>query len=237
MKEEKQFRFFKDITDTWKGFTKEKIKPLTLILVVLNITCLLISNIIAAKTFNLFTIGDLTVTLPTALILYPAVLTLSDVIADTDFIWTRRSCHLGFILNLLMVACFEIAIIMPGETDLSVLHSTSFLLLASMLSFYFGDLLNDTVFYKLKKKDITGSKGKLIARCVLSTFVGQLVDSTIFISLGMHVFPKLFLGFAFMTWPQVIAAIICQIIIKVVYEFALSPLIILICKKINKSEN
>lgn len=218
-----------DFTDTWRGFSKEKINPLTLILVVTNVVCLLISNIIAAKTFGLFTVNGFTVVLPTALIIYPLVLTLSDVLAEVDYIYTRRSCHIGFILNLFMVACFEIAIVMPGETDLSVLHSTSFMLLASMLSFYFGDLINDKVFLKMKTKDSKGNK--LILRCVVSTFFGQLVDSLIFISFGMNIFPKLFLGFEFMTWPQVFAAIGFQILIKVTYEFALSPVVKLLCKK------
>lgn len=230
--EKKKFNLFSDFTDTWKGFKFENIKPLTLILVVTNVVCLLISNIIAAKTFNLFTINGFTVTLPTALILYPLVLTISDVLAETDYVWTRRSCHLGFILNLLMVGCFELAIVMPGETDLSVLHSTSFMLLASMLSFYFGDLVNDLVFLKLKNKH--GEGNKLIFRCVLSTLFGQLIDSAIFISFGMNIFPKLFLGFEFMTWPQVFAAIGFQVVIKVTYEFALSPLIKIICKKANQ---
>ncbi len=218
-----------DFTDTWKGFKKEKIKPLTLILVIVNIVCLLVSNIIAAKTFTLFTINGFACTLPTALILYPVVLIISDVLAQIDYIWTRRSCHLGFLLNLLMVGVFELAIIMPGATDLSVLHSTSFMLIASMLSFYFGDLINDLVFLKLKNKD--GEDNKLAKRCILSTLLGQLVDSTIFITFGMNLLPRLFLGFAFMSWAQVGLAILFQVIIKVTYEIILTPFIKLICKK------
>lgn len=221
--------FTSDFTDTWKGFKKEKIKPFTLVLVIVNIVCLLVSNIIAAKQFPLFTIGNLTVTLPTAVILYPIVLTISDLLAETDYIWTRRSCHLGFLLNLLMVGIFELAIIMPGATDLSVLHSTSFMLLASMLSFYFGDLINDLVFLKLKTKD--GEGNKLAKRCILSTLFGQLIDSTIFISFGMNIFPKLFLGFTYMTWAQVGLAIIFQVIVKVLYEIILTPFIKMLCKK------
>lgn len=232
--EKKKFNLFGDFTETWKGFKNESIRPLTMILVIINIVCLLVSNIIAAKTFTLFTIDTFQVTLPAALILYPVAITVSDMLGEIDYIWTRRSCHLGFILNLVMVGVFELAIIMPGSVDLSVLHSTSFVLFASMISFYFGDLINDTVFLKLKTRD--GEGNKLVLRCVLSTVLGQLVDSTIFISLGMNIFPRLFLGFAFMSWPQVLLAIIFQILIKTAYEFILSPIIIKLCKKARKAE-
>lgn len=219
---------FKDLTETWKGFTSEKIKPLTLLLVIINVCCLLISNIIAAKTFPVVSTDSFSLVLPCAIILFPIVITVSDMLGEIDYIWTRRSCHIGFLMNLLMVASFEIAIAMPGETDLSVLHSTSFLLIASLISFYFGDLINDTIFLKLKMKDGTGNK--LVKRCVLSTLFGQLVDSSIYITFGMHILPKLFLGFAFMSWAQVGCAILLQVTIKVLYEFLLSPVIIKLCK-------
>lgn len=225
---------FKDLTETWKGFTKEKIKPLTLILVVVNVVCLLISNIIAAKTFPIINTNAFTIVMPCAVILFPIVITVSDMLGEVDYIWTRRSCHIGFLMNLLMVAAFEIAIIMPGETDLSVLHSTSFLLIASLISFYFGDLINDTIFLKLKNKDGVGNK--LVKRCIISTLFGQLVDSSIYMTFGMHILPKLFLGFEFMSWAQVGCAILVQVTIKVLYEFLLSPIIIKLCKSATTTE-
>ena len=236
-----------EFVGTWKGFSKEKIKPMTLLLVVVNIVCLLVSNIIASKTFTLFTINDFTVTLPVAVILYPIVLTISDLLANYDYVWTRRSCHLGFILNLLMVGAFTVAIYIPGVLNNApdqgssgamngVLGSTWFMLIASMTSFYFGDLVNDLIFKRLLDKD--GETNKITFRCVLSTFFGQLVDSSIFITLGMHVLPKAVLGFAFMSWSQVGIAICFQVLVKVLYELLLSPVIVLICKKMasNKEE-
>ena len=47
--EKKKFNLFGDLTETWKGFKNESIRPLTMILVIINIVCLLVSNIIAAK--------------------------------------------------------------------------------------------------------------------------------------------------------------------------------------------
>ena len=48
----------------------------------------------------------------------------------------------------------------------------------------------------------------------------------------MNVLPKAVLGFAFMTWTQVGIAICFQILVKVIYELLLSPVIVLICRRI-----
>lgn len=236
--------FKEEFVETWKGFTKETIKPITLILTLLNVVCLLISNIIAVKTVPLFMIdpaAGLAVALPAAIILFPLVLIISDLLAQIDYVWTRRSCHLGFILNLFMVLAFTAAISMKGivnntpdqgsfGTMGAVLGSTWFILVASLASFYIGDLINDKIFKRMRAKQGDTTKA-LFSRCVLSTLAGQALDSTIFLSLGMNILPKLVLGFSFMSWAQVGLAIACQIIVKVLYEIALSPLIIKLCKK------
>lgn len=247
-------RIGNDIVGTWKGFTKENITPSIFLLVVVNVVALLISNIIAARSFELgFLDNGLRFALPIAVVIYPLVLTISDILAQKDWIWTRRSCHIGFALNLFMVAMFEIAIVATGgrETgDFAILSNTWYLLIASMLSFYFGDLLNDLVFKKLRDKD-GDSNGKLVKRCVLSTVFGQIVDATIFIVLGMHVLPLLCGDVSLMSsfsnghiitslsdpmgWANVGIMIGLQICVKVFYEFVLSPLIIWVCNP-NKRE-
>lgn len=255
--------FTKDeFVGTWKGFTKEKIKPLTLLLVVINVVCLLVSNIVAVKTFTLFSVGEgvkaFSLALPTAVILYPVVLTISDMLAEIDFIWTRRSCHIGFVLNLFMVGIFTACIYIPGfinggaDQGMSgsmgnVLGNTWFMLLASMISFYFGDLVNDTVFKKMKEKGNKSGKS-LFGRCVLSTLLGQLLDSSIFITLGMFLFPIAFTGKPYIGynwndmcyglwggWAAVIGTILLQVTVKTLYEILLSPIIIKLCRKADTS--
>lgn len=227
---------FKDFTETWKGFSKEKIKPITMIMAILNVVLLLISNIIAARSFEFGFINGIRFALPIAMILYPAVITISDTLAECDWKWTRRSCHIGFALNILMCIAFEIA--NAVSLDFEILHNTWYLLIASLLSFYFGDLVNDLVFLRHKNKD--GEKG-LVKRCLVSTFFGQLLDSSIFIILGMHVLPILFGEVSLMSsfsngylivslgdpigWVNVFIMIALQIGAKLIYELALTPLI------------
>ena len=262
--------FFKhEFVDTWKGFTKEKIKPTTLLLVVMNIVCLLVSNIIAVKTLSLgleFGSGAKFVqfTVPAAVLMYVFSVICSSILAQVDWVWTRRSCHLGFILNLLMVGMFTATIYVPGtigggaENGMGsnigiVLGSSWFMLIASLLSFYLGDLLNDNVFARLRSKD-GDDNGKLVKRFLISTLCGQLVDSGIFITFGLFLLPKWFssehtpfIGFDWATmsyglwggWASVLGTIALQLIVKLAIKFILSPLIVKICNyvdKMNKKE-
>lgn len=263
--------FYSEFIGTWKGIGKESVSTPILLLVIFNVVFLLISNIIAVKTINLTGnsgyIGDIRLFLPAAVIVYvlgnicvsDTLCEIGDSSTGNKGIWTRRSCHIGFALNLLMILIFLITAVIPGVLNgaidsgfsgnfWNVLGSTPLTLLASMISFYFGDLLNDTLFKRMREKDGRGS-GKLVKRCVVSTLFGQLVDAGIFIILGLHVFPILtgqgsFVDFVHAAsgnalvdllngwgWLNTLIAICLQWIVKVVCEFIISPLIILICKK------
>lgn len=224
------------IKNWWGNIKKEKLSPMLLILVVVNTVAMLISNIIAAKTFPLFTIEsvDLTVVLPCAVIIFPITYIASDVFSEVyGYKWTRRTAWISFVMNLIMVAFFEIAIVMPGTTDLSVLHSTWFLLLASLIAYMFGDFMNDIVFVKMKKKH--GERG-FIGRAVLSSLIGEFCDSAIYIPLGMALLPKWILGFPFMTWAQVGLCVIIQPLFKVCYELIVSPITFGLSKKLKQLE-
>lgn len=255
---------------TWKGITTEKIKFSTLLLVIVNIVCLLISNIIAVKTITFLALGNgIKFALPSAVLIYGIAIILSDVLAEVDYIWTRRSAHIGFIANLFMVLIFTITIYIPGTIGTysdagtisnwlygdaftsvdgglmnTVLGSSWFMLIASVTSFYFGDLLNDTVFKKLHAKDGEGNS-KLLKRCVVSTMFGQLIDAGIFVTLGLQVLPGVVLGYTFtggssladpIGWANMGIMIGLQWIVKVLWELLVSPLVILICNKVKSKE-
>ncbi len=219
------------------NITKETISPMLLILGIVQVVALLISNIIAVKTFPLFTLSkwDLTIVMPCAVFLFPITYMVSDIISEVyKYKWSRRVCWISFIMNLFMVFCFEMAILMPGETDLSVLSSTWFLLASSLISYTAGGWVNDIVFKKMKYH----TKGKhLTSRILVSSVAGQFTDSLIYIPLGMYLFPKLTLGFPFMSIPQVIICILIQPCIKLLVECVVSPITRGICKKLNKMES
>ena len=65
------------------NITKETISPTLLVLATVQIVALLISNIIATKTFPLFTLSkwDLTIVMPCAVFLFPVTYIISDIIS------------------------------------------------------------------------------------------------------------------------------------------------------------
>lgn len=226
----------KKIKQNLSNIKHETISPMLLILAITQVVALLISNIVAAKTFPLFTLDkwDLTIVMPCAVFLFPVTYIISDIISEVyKYKWSRRVCWTSFFMNLFMVICFELAIAMPGETDLSVLSSTWFLLLSSLISYTMGGWVNDITFKKMKVK----TKGKhLTARILISSVIGQFTDSLIYIPLGMYIFPKLMLGFSFMTIPQVLICIILQPCLKLLVELIVSPITRYLCIKLSKTE-
>lgn len=211
-----------------------KWSPILTFLFVFRVVCLLIANIIAAKTFVLFSIGKgaeaFEVLMPSAVFLYPFIYIISDVMSEAySYKVSRISTWLSFGMNLFMVLCFEIAIVMPGQTDLSVLGSTWFLLLSSLLSYMVGAFVDDRVFRKLKYKD--GRKG-LLGRCLISSVCGQLIDSAIYLPLGMYLFPLMIFGYSWMTPLQLLVCILLQPVIKVVVESLVAPFTKWLSKKL-----
>ena len=236
------------IRENWNSLKKDKASPVLVLLMIVNTVVLLIANIIAAKTFTLFSINGLAVVLPCAVVVYPIIYIISDILSEVyGYKWSRRAAWVSFAMNFLMVAIFELAILMPGETDLGVLKSTWFLLVASALSYIIGGLANDLVFRGMKKKAlklsvapnnevIDSNSSGIVFRAIWSSIVGQFCDSLIYIPLGMNIFPKLFFGFEFMSWPQVAVCVLLQPTIKVIYEIIISPLTVKSCKLLRKYE-
>lgn len=250
--------FWKDeFVGTWKWFfTKGNVTPATFIIMLFNIFFLLVSNIIAVKTVVLYGFeSGIQFALPAAVVIYTFNIVLSDLVADVKKEATRFTCQAGFLLNAIMVLIFTISIQIPGVVGNNmesaggvmdtVLGSSWFLFISSALSFYIGDLANDLIFIKLKDKDGEGN-GKLIKRCIVSTVFGQLLDATIFIILGLQVFPGLVLGYTFtggssladpIGWANMGIMIGLQWVVKVVIEAIVSPLVVLIRNKLRKIDN
>ena len=137
------------------------------------VACLLISNVLSAKTFTFSN-----VVLPTAVIIFPIVYIVNDVMAEIyGFRKARNIIFLGFALNLLAVSAYSIAISLPAPdyaTDgaaafAATLGSTWRILIASFAAYLVGSLVNACVMVKLKEK----LQQQLMFRCVLSTLIGE----------------------------------------------------------------
>ena len=71
---------------------------------------LIISNILAFKTFTVFD-----VILPCGVLVFPLVYIVDDVLAEVyGFTKARKVIYLGFIMNLIAVIMYNIAIMVPA---------------------------------------------------------------------------------------------------------------------------
>lgn len=216
---------------------KTKVSPLFLLLVVINTVAMLVANIIACKVFSIgFAV------LPCAVIVFPITYILSDVFSEVyGYKWSRITAWIAFGANLFMVSVFALANVIPGvdptisESMKNVLGTTPWALAASLAAYMFGDLMNDKVFRKMKEKSKNGEG--FWYRAIISSLVGELCDSLIYIPLGMYLLPKFFLGFSFMTVKQILIAIPTQALCKTLYESCIVPLTALIAKKTKKYEH
>lgn len=193
---------------------KQTYSKLFIIFLTINITCLLVSNIIAIKTIQIsgiiFTAAD---------ILFPITYILNDIFTEVYGLKKAKLIiWLSFFANLLMVILFWIAILLPQDVTFSyqreletILSMTPRVLIASFVAFIVGSLTNSIVMETLKNK----TKGKYLAlRTITSTIVGEGLDSILFVSI-------VFLGT--MEFTNLLQMAINMFGIKVLLEIILTP--------------
>lgn len=206
---------------------KEEYSKIFIILCAINITCLLISNIITVKTINIlgliFTAGD---------ILFPITYILSDVFTEVyGFNKSKFIIWTSFFCNLLMIIIFKITILLPSSDSFAmqeelanILGNTPRILIASFIAFLVGNFANSIVMSKMKVK----TKGKYLAlRTICSTLVGEGLDTLIFI-------PIVFINS--LDLQTMIFLIIDTYILKVSLEIVLTPITYKVIKFIKKKE-
>lgn len=187
--------------------------------------CLLVSNILAAKTF---TLGN--IILPTAVIIFPIVYIVNDVLAEVyGYTKAKKVIYLGFIVNAMAVVAYNIAILLPAPVFASdiatsfemVLGNTFRMLIASFAAYIIGSLVNARVMVWLKARN----EKYLMFRCMASTLVGEGLDAFVFISIAFY---------GTMPLTSLIIMILAQAIFKTLFEVIAFP----VTKKvINKTKS
>lgn len=186
--------------------------------------CLIVSNVIAGKTFEVFSI-----VLPCGVVIFPVIYIINDVLAEVyGYEKAKKVILLGFLMNLVAVICYTITIMLPApaffensEAFSIVLGSTSRLLVASFVAYLAGSLVNAWLMVYLKKWD----ENKLFFRCILSTLFGEGLDATVFIFIG-------FLGT--MPLEALLLMIVAQALFKTIYEIIVYPITRTVIFKVKK---
>lgn len=208
----------------------KKVSELQLFLTVLFVASFLISNVITSKQI----LFPFNITMTGAIYIFPVTYILSDLFSEVyGYRWSRVTCYLAFAMNLLMVMMFTLAIKSPSpsywtaqEAFETVLGNTPRILFASLLAFVVGDFANDKVFKKMKSK-YSNSHKRFGTRAILSSFVGELVDSLIFLPIAF---------FGQMPFKTLAIMTVTQVFIKTGYEVVILPLTTFVVKKVSAKE-
>ena len=176
--------------------------------------CLIISNIIAGKTFDF-----LSFTLPCGVMIFPVIYIVNDMLAEVyGYSKARRVILLGFFMNLVAVICYNLTIWLPApaffensEAFSIVLGSTLRLLVASFIAYLVGSLVNAKMMTYLKGWD----EKRLFFRCIVSTLFGEGLDAILFITIGF---------FGTMPTEALLTMIVVQALFKTVYEIIVYPI-------------
>lgn len=211
--------------------TKEnnKITNIQLYVTIIYVVALLISNLISSRQVLFFNKFELT----GAVIIFPITYILSDIMSEVfGYKWSRKTCYMAFIANIALAIVGYIVCILPypswwnnSEAYNIVLKAIPRITIASLIAFVIGDLMNDIVFKKMKKnKDHKGYS----LRAIISSLVGELFDSIIFIPLAFY---------GTMANTILLKMILLQVIVKVSYEIILLPLNNIVMKKVDIIHN
>lgn len=197
------------------------------ILLVINIVCLMTSNIITSKPITflsfVFTAGDF---------LFPISYILNDAIVEIyGYEKAKFSINISFFANLLMVIFFIIAIHLPypnyyleQNSFTTILSTTPRLLIASVSAYYLGNIINSLIMDFLKKQN---NNQKLWKRTIISSIFGEMVDSIIFLLIS-------FVGK--INSNDLLVMIVSVYLLKLSIEILFTPLLIRIINKLKKLE-
>lgn len=204
-----------------------RVSPLLLMLSVMFVSFLLMSNVLANRMvqFGPWAIDAGTLT-------FPITYVLSDVFSEVyGYRWSRRVTWYATIVNTIMALMIALTIKLPAPEWFESSHFQLALgqswriVVASLVSYFFGDWANDIIFRFMKKEhvDIKG----MGLRAIVSSIGGSIVDTSLFVIIA-------FTGS--MPANEMVPMILISVVLKTVYEVIVLPLTILVAKKVEEYE-
>ena len=189
--------------------------------------CLVASNLLETKILQF---GPVTIT--AGFLVFPISYIINDCIAE---VWGFRRARFiiwtGFAMNFLVAALGQIAVFLPsapfwdGEAHFNYLFGLApRIAAASFLAFLAGSFLNAYVMSRMK---VASGGRHFSARAILSTLVGEGVDSLIF-------FPCAFAGV--LPLSAMIPMMLAQTALKTLYEIVVLPVTIRVVNYVKRVE-
>ena len=208
----------------------KKVQSVSVPFMVLGIVfcvCLVAANLLETKVIQL---GPVSVT--AGLIVFPVSYIINDCIAEVwGFRKARLIIWLGFLMNFMVVAMGQLAVVLPaapfwqGEEAFNFVFGLApRIAVASLTAFLVGSFINAYVMSRMK----ISSQGKNFSlRAILSTVFGEGADSLVF-------FPLAFGGL--MPADELAQMMLVQVVLKTLYEVAVLPLTIQVVNYIKRHE-
>lgn len=152
---------------------------------------------------------------------------------------TKLSVFAAFVNTLVCFVFFVVSII-PTETDYSafneIIGGTWFILLSSTVAFLSSAVLNNFMNWGIGGLFRKNPDGKLafVARCYISTFIGQFVDNLIFSLLTFTLFAPIFWDGFHWTVLQCVTCALLGAVAELIMEIVFSPFGYMIVKRWKK---
>ena len=222
---------------------REKMSGVFMMVAILSVVSLLISNVVANKSIELFgwTVAGQKLSVAASFVVFPFTYIVSDVFSEVyGYAWSRKISWIALFANVFMILCFKLVTVMPGmdsatsEAFAVVCDSTPGIVFASLTAFMAGDLMNDLIFAGMKRRDTTGRVSAFAFRSILSSLCGELVDCTVFLPL-LYLFIHGY-GTIITSVYQLIVIIVIQALLKTAVELVIFPISALIVGKIKAYE-
>ena len=196
---------------------RQRVSVLFMLFGTLFCVCLITANVLETKQISF---GPINVT--AGLIVFPVSYIINDVVCE---VWgyrrTRMLIWMGFAMNFFFVLMGALADWIPGapwwdgeEAFHSIFGLAPRIAAASFIAFLAGSFMNAYVMSKMK---LSSQGAHFSKRAVLSTVLGEGIDSIIFFPLALG---------GVIPWEQMPSLMISQVMLKTLYEILVLPVTI-----------
>ncbi|RJR16217.1 VUT family protein [Candidatus Microgenomates bacterium] len=164
------------------------------LLVSLYIFCVLVAELMGAKTFPLVNLFGYQLNASVAIFLIPLVFTINDVFVEVYGAERARSViRSGLLMIVLLLGFITLAVSLPPSSRFAnseAAYDTVFglswrITAASLTAFTIADLLDVVIFVRIRK--LMGKKA-LWFRNNASNFLAQFIDTVVFMTLAFYAF-------------------------------------------------
>lgn len=165
-------------------------------LVSLYIFCIAVTELMGAKTFPIYNAGSLHLNASVAIFIVPIIFTISDIVLEVHGKERARSLvRSGLIMVFFIMLYAILATYLPPSARFassekaydSVFFKSIRIAAASLIAFGVSEFTDVYIFYRIRQKM---KERALWLRNNVSNFIGQFLDTTIFITLAFYALDK-----------------------------------------------